>query len=87
MSNVHEAISAHSKKQHAHIQSFLTLESQREQAIDQVVKKCEQQEPFTTDEINEITSKMNELARGGIVPLRQRVTVDMVHEYVSRKNH
>ncbi|BBP90206.1 hypothetical protein BsIDN1_38240 [Bacillus safensis] len=40
--------------------------------------KCEQNEPFTTDEINEITSKMNELARGGIVPLRKHVTIDMV---------
>ncbi len=85
MTSVHEEISAHSQKQNAHIKSFLALEQKREQAIETAVLKCEQNEPFTTDEINEITSKMNELARGGIVPLRKHVTIDMVREYVERK--
>ncbi|OLP65049.1 hypothetical protein BACPU_20050 [Bacillus pumilus] len=85
MTNVHEEISAHSQKQHAHIQSFLALEQKREQAIDATVTRCEQNEPFTTDEINAITSQMNELARGGIVPMRKHVTTDMVKEYVERK--
>ncbi|MBD3858588.1 YpbS family protein [Bacillus sp. 28A-2] len=85
MTSVHEDISAHSQKQHAHIQSFLALEQKREQAIEAAVAKCEQKEPFTTDEINAITSKMNELARGGIVPQRKHVTIDMVREYVERK--
>ncbi|UTX07299.1 YpbS family protein [Bacillus altitudinis] len=78
MTSVHEEISAHSQKQHAHIQSFLALEQKREQAIESAVKKCEHNEPFSTDEINAITSKMNELARGGIVPLRKHVTIEMV---------
>ncbi|AOZ90301.1 hypothetical protein BK049_17240 [Bacillus xiamenensis] len=85
MTSVHEEISAHSQKQHAHIQSFLALEQKREQAIETAVAKCERNEPFTTDEINAITSKMNELARGGIVPLRKHVTIDMVSEYAGRK--
>lgn len=85
MTSVHEEISAHSQKQHAHIQSFLELEQKRELAIETAVFKCEQNEPFTTDDINAITSKMNELARGGIVPLRKHVTNDMVREYVKRK--
>ncbi|MEI4788832.1 YpbS family protein [Bacillus sp. FJAT-53060] len=85
MTSVHEEISAHSQKQHAHIQSFLTLEQKREQLIETAVAKCKQKKPFTTDEINAITSKMNELARGGIVPLRKHVTIQMVKEYVERK--
>ncbi|MFS0656753.1 YpbS family protein [Bacillus sp. 179-C3.3 HS] len=85
MTSVHEEISAHSQKQHAHIQSFLALEQKREQAIDEAVTKCGQNEPFTTDQINRITAQMNELARGGIVPIRKHVTVDMVKEYVERK--
>ncbi|MER3111772.1 YpbS family protein [Bacillus altitudinis] len=85
MTSVHEEISAHSQKQHAHIQSFLALEQKREQAIESAVKKCEHNEPFSTDEINAITSKMNELARGGIVPLRKHVTIEMVAEYAQRK--
>ncbi len=85
MTSVHEEISAHSQKQHAHIQSFLALEQKREQAIESAVKKCEHNEPFSTDEINAITSKMNELARGGIVPLRKHVTIEMVEEYTQRK--
>ncbi|MBX7002997.1 DUF2533 family protein [Bacillus aerophilus] len=85
MTSVHEEISAHSQKQHAHIQSFLALEQKREQAIESAVKKCEHNEPFSTEEINAITSKMNELARGGIVPLRKHVTIEMVEEYAQRK--
>ncbi|NPC92709.1 DUF2533 family protein [Bacillus sp. WMMC1349] len=84
MTNVHEAITAHSKKQHRHIQEFLKLEEAREAAIAQVIAKCKRNELFTTDRINHITQKMNELAAKGIVPKRRLVTKEMVIEYVNR---
>ncbi|KAA6451736.1 YpbS family protein [Bacillus swezeyi] len=86
MTNVHEAITAHSKKQHQHISEFVLLEQEREKAIDEAVAKCERKEPFSTDRINQITVKMNELSKKGIVPIRRLVSKEMVEEYVSRKN-
>ncbi|MCF7618126.1 YpbS family protein [Bacillus sonorensis] len=86
MTNVHEAITAHSKKQHQLIKEFVLLEQERERAIEEAVATCERQEPFSTDRINQVTAKMNELAKKGIVPQRRFVTKEMVEEYVSRKN-
>ncbi|MED1741012.1 YpbS family protein [Bacillus swezeyi] len=86
MTNVHEAITAHSKKQHQQISEFVLLEQEREKAIDEAVAKCERKEPFSTDRINQITVKMNELSKKGIVPKRRLVSKEMVEEYVSRKN-
>lgn len=84
MSEVHKAISAHSAKQHEHIKSFMQLEHLREMAIEEAVAKCKNDEPFSTDAINEITEKMNQLAKKGIVPTRRLVSKEMVKEYVSR---
>ncbi|MCY7816746.1 YpbS family protein [Bacillus haynesii] len=85
MTNVHEAITAHSKKQHQHIKQFVRLEQEREKAIDEAVAKCRRNEAFSTDLINQITVQMNELAKKGIVPTRRLVSKEMVAEYVSRK--
>lgn len=63
MSEVHKAISAHSAKQHEHIKTFMQLEHLREMAIEEAVAKCKNDEPFSTDAINEITEKMNQLAK------------------------
>ncbi|WP_434813959.1 YpbS family protein [Bacillus halotolerans] len=84
MSEVHKAISAHSAKQHEHIKTFMQLEHLREMAIEEAVAKCKNDEPFSTDAINEITEKMNQLAKKGIVPTRRLVLKEMVKEYVSR---
>ncbi|AZV51193.1 YpbS family protein [Bacillus halotolerans] len=84
MSEVHKAISAHSAKQHEHIKTFMQLEHLREMAIEEAVAKCKNDEPFSTDAINEITEKMNQLAKKGIVPTRRLVSKEMVNEYVSR---
>ncbi|QII51611.1 YpbS family protein [Bacillus paralicheniformis] len=83
MTNVHEAITAHSKKQHQHIKQFVRLEQEREKAIDEAVDKCRRNEAFSTDLINQITMQMNELAKKGIVPTRRLVSKEMVAEYVS----
>ena len=84
MSEVHKAISAHSSKKHEHIKAFMRLENMRELAIEEVVAKCRNDEPYTTDAINEITEQMNQLAKKGIVPTRRLVSKEMVREYVSR---
>ncbi|MEC3755932.1 YpbS family protein [Bacillus halotolerans] len=84
MSEVHKAISAHSAKQHEHIKTFMQLEHLREMAIEEAVAKCKNDEPFSTDAINEITEKMNQLAKKGIVPTRRLVSKEMVNKYVSR---
>ncbi|MEC1291386.1 YpbS family protein [Bacillus mojavensis] len=84
MSEVHKAISAHSAKQHEHIKTFMQLEHFREMAIEEAVAKCKNDEPFSTDAINEVTEKMNQLAKKGIVPTRRLVSKEMVKEYVSR---
>ncbi|MCR6596901.1 YpbS family protein [Bacillus halotolerans] len=84
MSEVHKAISAHSAKQHEHIKTFMQLEHLREMAIEEAVVKCKNDEPFSTDAINEVTEKMNQLAKKGIVPTRRLVSKEMVKEYVSR---
>lgn len=68
MTNVHEAITAHSKKQHQHIKQFVRLEQEREKAIDETVDKCRRNEAFSTDLINQITKQMNELAKKASFP-------------------
>lgn len=85
MSNVHEAISQHSKKQHNHIQSFLKLEAKREALIEEAIQLCRSSLPFEVDGINQVTKEMNSLASEGIVPTRKLVTKVMVQEFVQKK--
>lgn len=83
--NVHEAISKHSKKQHEIVKQFLQLEQMREFYIAEAVTLCEENKPFSVDNINLVTRKINELAKKGIAPNRKLVTEDMVREFVERK--
>lgn len=83
--NVHEAISKHSKKQHEIVKRFLQLEQMREFYIAEAVTLCKEEKPFSVDNINAVTSKINELAKQGIAPTRKLVTEDMVREFVERK--
>lgn len=85
MSNVHEAITAHSKKQNAIVTKFAALEEKREALIEKAVLQCRQSEPFSVKRINEVTAEINELAKEGSIPTRQHVTEEMVKEYVQRK--
>lgn len=85
MSNVHEAITKHSKNQHNHVQSFLKLEAMRESLIDEAVQLCVKSLPFEVDKINQVTEEMNRLASKGIVPMRKMVTKKMVQDFVQKK--
>ncbi|MNI06605.1 hypothetical protein D3C73_595920 [compost metagenome] len=82
MKNVHEAITNHSTKQHLHLVRFSELDELREQAIEAAVTLCKNNEPFSVDSINQITSLINAHAKEGISPLRKQVTIDMVRQFV-----
>jgi hypothetical protein len=82
--SVHTAITAHSKKQHDHIEAFLHLDELREQAIDQAVRQYIHNEPFDVQEINRISREINDHAKRGISPTRKLVTKDMISEYAER---
>jgi hypothetical protein len=79
--SVHKSITEHSKKQNAIAEEFLKLEQQREYYIDEAVSLCLKGQPFSTDKINEVTKRINDEARLGIVPERKLVSIDMVKEY------
>jgi hypothetical protein len=80
--SVHTAITAHSKKQHDHIELFLHLDQLRELAIDHAVQKCMANKPFTVEEINQISRDINEHAKKGISPTRKLVSEEMIQHYV-----
>ncbi|MFE8694837.1 YpbS family protein [Cytobacillus sp. FJAT-53684] len=80
--SVHKAISAHVNKQNQMITSFLELDQKREDYIEEAISKCKQGQPFSTDKINEVTTRMNEISKQGVVPARKYVTAEMVEEYV-----
>ncbi|MFD2669994.1 YpbS family protein [Marinicrinis sediminis] len=82
--NAHEAISAHSKKQFEHLQQFYKLDQQREMAIEEALSLCKAGQPYTVDEINLITKKINEHAKEGISPVRVYVTPEMVQTYATK---
>lgn len=84
MSQVHEAITAHTRKQHTHLERFARLDEARERAIEEAVDRCKKGLPFRVDEINAVTAQINAHAQSGISPLRMQVTEDMVRDYVKR---
>ncbi|MCA1057053.1 YpbS family protein [Rossellomorea aquimaris] len=84
--SVHKDITKHSAKQNQLVQDFMRLDHERERAIEEAVKLCQEGKPFTTDRINEATERINSLARQGVVPQRKIVTREMVEEYVGKLN-
>lgn len=86
MSEVHKAISAHSNKQHAHVATFLQLDAMRETFIEEALRLCQDNQPFTVDKINEVTKQINTLAsENGYIPTRKIVTKEMVMEYAANR--
>lgn len=84
--SVHKAITDHVNKQNKRITEFLTLDQQREFYIEEAVELCRLGKIFTTEKINEVTARINELAKQGIVPTRKIVTPEMVRDYVIKLN-
>ncbi|MBO8171470.1 MAG: DUF2533 family protein [Bacillaceae bacterium] len=82
--SVHRFISQHLEKKQKAIQQFTELDQQREQYIEEAIERCKQGLSFSTEKINEVTGKMNELAANYQLPRRKYVTEDMVKEFVSK---
>jgi hypothetical protein len=82
--SVHKAITEHSNRQHQRIKKFAQLDALREAYIEEAVSRCRGGQPFSVEQINEVTKQINDLARQGIVPTRKMVTPEMVQEYVER---
>lgn len=82
--SVHKAITKHLQKQHETITAFLALDEEREEAIEKVIAQAKANEAFSTAEINQITEKINNLAKSGVTPTRKYVTPEMVLEYINK---
>jgi hypothetical protein len=83
--SVHQAISAHSKKQQEAIQRFLELDKKREDYIEEAIAKCKNNKLFTVEQINAVTKEINDLATKEIIPTRRYVSIEMLREYVENK--
>jgi hypothetical protein len=82
--NVHEAITTHTRKMHAHLEVFQALDQQREQAIEHAVAECLAGRSSAIERINQITARINEHAKNGISPTRPYVTEEMLNAYVNQ---
>ncbi|MCM2533063.1 YpbS family protein [Neobacillus pocheonensis] len=82
--SVHKAITQHVNKQNSRINDFLALDQQREYYIEEALELCKQGKAFATDKINEVTNRINELAKQGIIPSRTQVTNEMIQVYASK---
>ncbi|MFK2827018.1 DUF2533 family protein [Bacillus sp. B190/17] len=80
--SVHKAISRHAEKQNELYNKFAVLDQRREEYIQQAIELCKAGKEFTTDQINEVTERINILANQRLIPTRKRVTPEMVRSYV-----
>lgn len=80
--SVHKELIKHANKQHQTYKQFLALDEERESYIEEAVTLCKQGKPFTTDKINEVTDKINQLAKMRAIPSRKHVTAEMIQDYV-----
>ncbi|KAB2330198.1 DUF2533 family protein [Cytobacillus depressus] len=83
--SVHKEITKHVNKQNRRITKFMALDQQREYYIEQALQHCREGKPFTADDINEVTTRINDLAKQGIPPRKKLVTIVMIEKYAGRK--
>lgn len=81
--SVHKDLIQHAANQNKEYRYFLQLDGQREIYIEEAITLCKAGKPFSTDKINEVTKKINNINLR-IIPERKIVTEEMVREYVSR---
>ncbi|RFU64719.1 DUF2533 family protein [Peribacillus glennii] len=82
--SVHKDLIKHANKQHQTYKQFLALDEERERYIQEAVLLCQQGKSFTTAKINEVTDRINLLAKLRVVPSRKNVTGQMIEEYVNK---
>lgn len=83
--SVHKGISDQLGQKNREINLFIKLDKEREAAISRAVERCEANEEYTTERINELSSQINELAKQGSIPTRTYVTNAMIEEYCQKK--
>lgn len=81
--SVHKELAQHAANQNLIYQEFLKLDRLREQYIEEAIELCKQDAPFSTDKINEVTHRMNQINLR-FVPDRKYVTEEMIKEYVKK---
>lgn len=83
--SVHKALTKHVNGLSQLIKEFAVLDEQRELFIEEACSLCNDGKPFTTDKINEVTERMNQLSRKiENLPERKYVTAQMIAEFVQR---
>lgn len=82
--SVHKDITKHVEEINKRVTDFMALDQKREEYIEEAVQLCKQGKSFSTEKINEVTRRMNDLAKQGTVPSRKMVTPEMVRDYVSK---
>lgn len=84
--SVHIALTKHVNELNQMIREFAEFDQQRESFIEEACTLCKEGKAFTTDKINEVTDKMNQLSkRIANLPDRKYVTVQMIQEFVSKQ--
>jgi hypothetical protein len=83
--SVHTELAKHAEKQNKMYQAFLELDQQREDYIEEAIELCKNGETFSTDKINIVTDQINKMNLR-FIPLRKFVSVEMVKEYVTKRD-
>ncbi|WP_042355694.1 DUF2533 family protein [Bacillus rubiinfantis] len=81
--SVHKDLIQHAQKQNEQYRYFLQLDELREKYIEETLVLCQQNKPFTTDKINEVTKRINAINLR-IIPERKLVSKEMIVEYANR---
>ncbi|OZM57466.1 hypothetical protein CIB95_08410 [Lottiidibacillus patelloidae] len=86
---VHKAISTHSKNQAKMVKTFQQMDELREEAINTMLTLAKNNEPFSLEEVNNISKKMNEYRKqvNFELPERKLVTKEMVFQFLSKEKH
>jgi hypothetical protein len=80
MMSVHKDLMHHAELQNRIYREFLELDQRRETYIEEAIELCKQGRPFSTNIINDVTNRINNMHLR-IIPSRKNVTVEMVMEY------
>ncbi|MCL6570845.1 MAG: YpbS family protein [Bacillus sp. (in: Bacteria)] len=78
--SVHKDLMHHAELQNRIYREFLALDQRRESYIEEAIELCKQGRPFSTNNINDVTNRINKMHLR-IIPSRKNVTVEMVMEY------
>lgn len=61
----------HGEKVNSRVNQFKQLDQRRESLIEEAIILCKTGESFSVKQINEVTERINELARHGVIQLEK----------------